>query len=126
MDRIFDRKRFDYRETLIEFSRGLSSQTDLETLARSVVERLSQTLLVSRVAIFLSRATTAPVRVFHAGRVARPAAACCWTCRTQQTSRNSFLNFGCLSQDHIFFENPLAMLCRTWSRQRSGSRLRWT
>jgi len=54
VDRIFDRKRFDYRETLIEFSRSLSSQTDLQTLTNSIVERLSQTLLVSRVAVFIA------------------------------------------------------------------------
>jgi two-component system, NtrC family, sensor kinase len=54
IDRVFDRKRYDYRETLIEFSRGLSSETDLAALAQSIVERLSQTLLVARVAVFLA------------------------------------------------------------------------
>lgn len=54
VDRIFDRKRYDYRETLIEFGRGLSSQTDLKALLRSIVERLQHTLLVSRVAVFLA------------------------------------------------------------------------
>ena len=29
VDRVFDRKRLDYRETLIDFGRGLNSQTDL-------------------------------------------------------------------------------------------------
>lgn len=53
VDRIFDRKRYDYRETLIEFSRSLSSETDLGELSLSIVERLSQTLLVSGVAVFL-------------------------------------------------------------------------
>ncbi len=37
VDRIFDRKRYDYRETLIEFGRGLSSQTDLKALLDSIV-----------------------------------------------------------------------------------------
>ncbi len=54
VDRVFDRKRYDYRETLIEFGRGLSSQTDLEALLNSIVERLPHTLLVSRVAVFLA------------------------------------------------------------------------
>ena len=29
VDRVFDQKRFDYRETLVEFGRGINSQTDL-------------------------------------------------------------------------------------------------
>jgi PAS domain S-box-containing protein len=54
VDRLFDRKRFDYRHTLIEFGRGLSSQTDLQALLNSICDRLPKTLLVSRVAIFLA------------------------------------------------------------------------
>jgi PAS domain S-box-containing protein len=52
MDRVFDRKRYDYRQTLIAFGRGLSSQTDLHALLNSIVDRLPKILLVSRVAIF--------------------------------------------------------------------------
>ena len=52
VDRVFDRKRYDYRQTLITFGRGLSSQTDLDRLLHSIVDRLSETLLVARVAIF--------------------------------------------------------------------------
>src|ERR1700678_2818530 len=52
VDRVFDRKRYDYRQTLITFGRGLSSQTDLDRLLKSIVDRLSETLLVARVAIF--------------------------------------------------------------------------
>jgi PAS domain S-box-containing protein len=54
VDRIFDQKRFDYRETLVEFGRGITSQTDLRALLDSIVERLPQTLLVTRVAVFLA------------------------------------------------------------------------
>ena len=53
VDRVFDQKRFDYRETLVEFGRGLNSQTDLRALLDSIVERLPQALLVTRVAVFL-------------------------------------------------------------------------
>ena len=52
VDRVFDRKRYDYRHTLITFGRGLSSQTDLDRLLLSIVDRLSETLMVARVAIF--------------------------------------------------------------------------
>jgi PAS domain S-box-containing protein len=54
VDRVFDRKRFDYRETLVDFGRSLNSQTDLGALVDSIVERLPQTLLVTRVAVFLA------------------------------------------------------------------------
>jgi two-component system NtrC family sensor kinase len=54
VDRAFDRHRYDYRKALVEFGRGLSSETDLEALLASIVERLPRTLLVSRVAVFLN------------------------------------------------------------------------
>ena len=53
VDRLFYRKRYDYRRTLIEFGRELSSETDLSTMLTSVIDRLSRTLLVNRIAIFL-------------------------------------------------------------------------
>jgi two-component system NtrC family sensor kinase len=53
LDRVFDRRRYDYRQTLIEFGRGLSSETDLDAVLASVTDRLTRTLLVSRVALFL-------------------------------------------------------------------------
>ncbi len=53
IDRVFDRKRFDYRETLVDFGRSLNSQTDLRALLDAIVERLPQTLLVTRVAVFI-------------------------------------------------------------------------
>ncbi|HWG19907.1 MAG TPA: ATP-binding protein [Terracidiphilus sp.] len=54
VDRVFDRHKYDYRKALIEFGRGLSSETDLNALLESIVERLPRTLLVSRVAVFLA------------------------------------------------------------------------
>jgi len=57
VDRVFDRKRYDYRQTLIDFGRGLSSQTDLDMLLNSIVDRLPRTLLLTRVAVFLSDQT---------------------------------------------------------------------
>jgi PAS domain S-box-containing protein len=55
VDRVFDQKSFDYRETLIDFGRSLNSQTDLRALVDSIVERLPETLLVTRVAVFLAK-----------------------------------------------------------------------
>ena len=54
VDRFFYRKRYDYRRTLIEFGRELSSETDLGAMLTSVIDRLSRTLLVDRIAIFLA------------------------------------------------------------------------
>jgi len=54
LDKVFYRKRYDYRKTLIEFGRDLNSETDLDKMLTSIVDRLSRTLLVNRLAIFLS------------------------------------------------------------------------
>ena len=54
MDRVFYRTRYDYRQTLVEFGRELSAETDLDKMLTTVVDRLSRTLLVERMAIFLS------------------------------------------------------------------------
>lgn len=54
VDRAFDRHRYDYRQALVEFGRGLSSETDLQALLKSIVDRLPRTLLVARVAVFLA------------------------------------------------------------------------
>jgi len=53
VDHLFYRTVYDYRRTLIEFGRELSSETDLNALLSSVVDRLSRTLAVDRIAIFL-------------------------------------------------------------------------
>ena len=54
VDKFFYRTRYDYRRTLIEFGRELSSETDLSTMLVSVIDRLSRTLGVERLAIFLA------------------------------------------------------------------------
>jgi two-component system, NtrC family, sensor kinase len=56
LDKFFYRKRYDYRRTLIEFGRDLNSETDIDKMLSSIVDRLSRTLLVDRLAIFLSDA----------------------------------------------------------------------
>ena len=56
LDRFFFRTGYDYRRTLIEFGRELSSETDLDKMLSSLVDRLARTLLVDRIAIFLGNA----------------------------------------------------------------------
>jgi two-component system, NtrC family, sensor kinase len=57
LDRFFYRDRLDYRRTLIEFGRALTNEVRLEPLLGSVLDRVSQTLLVDRLAIFLEDAS---------------------------------------------------------------------
>jgi two-component system, NtrC family, sensor kinase len=57
VDHFFYRTRYDYRRTLLEFGRELSSEPDLNKLLSSVMDRLSRTLAVERIAIFLASGT---------------------------------------------------------------------
>jgi two-component system NtrC family sensor kinase len=59
LDRFFYRERYDYRRTLVEFARELNAETNLAAMLGSVTERISQTLGIERVAVFLPRETTA-------------------------------------------------------------------
>jgi two-component system, NtrC family, sensor kinase len=55
LDRYFFYKdQYDYRRTLIEFARELSSESNLEEMLRSVADRLVHTLSIQHVAFFLS------------------------------------------------------------------------
>ncbi len=58
IDQFFYRTGYDYRKTLIEFGRELSSETDLDKMLSAVVDRLSRTLLVDRMAVFLAEGET--------------------------------------------------------------------
>lgn len=53
LDHFFYRDRLNYRRTLIEFGRTLTNEVRLEPLFDSVLDRISQTLLVDRLAVFL-------------------------------------------------------------------------
>ena len=104
VDRVFDRKRYDYRQTLINFGRGLSSQTDLNRLLSSIVERLSETLQVGRVAIF-SPAAGGGYTVL-AGRGLPPQYA-----RGENHPAVCFFDFDQPGAGtHIFLENPQQVL----------------
>jgi len=53
LDHFFYRDRLDYRRTLIEFGRTLTNEVRLDPMLSSVMDRISQTLLVDRLAIFV-------------------------------------------------------------------------
>ena len=62
LDRFFYRDRLDYRRTLIEFGRTLTTEVRLEPMLASVMDRISQTLLVDRLAIFVEDPKRVPAR----------------------------------------------------------------
>jgi two-component system, NtrC family, sensor kinase len=53
LDRFFYRDRLDYRRTLIEFGRTLTNEVRQDPMLGSVMDRISQTLLVDRLAVFV-------------------------------------------------------------------------
>jgi two-component system NtrC family sensor kinase len=100
VDRAFDRHRYDYRQALVEFGRGLSSETDLDALLKSIVERLPRALLVARLAVFLADDAG---RLRLAASHGLPAEAS-WA---QNGLALGFLDFGDgeSAHSHLFFEN---------------------
>ena len=65
LDRHFYRDQYDYRRTLVEFARELSSETDLDAMLSSVGDRLIETLSIRHLAFFLAEeesGTSAPAR----------------------------------------------------------------
>jgi PAS domain S-box-containing protein len=130
VDRVFDQKSFDYRETLIDFGRSLNSQTDLRALVDSIVERLPQTLLVTRVAVFLSTDDPNPGEdgaQVNPGRHFELAASHGLT-NLQATDLSAldvrFLDFDREdANDHIFLENPQQVLRLPNEQQRSAGLL---
>ncbi len=117
VDRIFDRKRYDYRQTLIEFGRGLSSETDLRALMNAIVDRLPRTLLVARVAVIL------PTEDGHYTLAAGHGLP------DGLYSNSANLDFGFLDFDqpdagsHIFLENTQAALHLHESERRTAALL---
>jgi PAS domain S-box-containing protein len=109
VDRAFDQKSIDYRETLVDFGGELNAQTDLRALVNSIVERLPQTLLLTRVAVFLAQEELA-------GTKSRFSLAASHGLSQQVMSNADSLELGFLDFDrrdasgHLFFETPQAVL----------------
>ena len=123
VDRVFDQKRFDYRETLVNFGRSLNAQTDLRALLDSIVERLPQTLLVTRVAVFLC---DGPADQNTAGPMRLAAAHGLGDLHPADSSHLDlhFLDFdGPDSHNHLFLENPEQVLRLPEGQQKSAREL---
>ncbi|MGB7471183.1 MAG: PDZ domain-containing protein, partial [Candidatus Acidiferrum sp.] len=100
LDRFFYRDRLDYRRTLIEFGRTLTNEVRLDPMLGSVMDRISQTLLVDRLAIFVE----SPEHPGHM-RLARSMGV-----RLAERLDLSFLDSGRpeLAKRALFFESPRA------------------
>ena len=114
VDKVFDRQSYDYRATLIDFGRGLSSFTNLDALLNAIVDRLPRTLGVERVAVFLS---DAPGKYHLAAQHGLPSHA------------TGGLALGFLDFDepnagtHLFLENPQQALHLPDGEQRTAALL---
>jgi PAS domain S-box-containing protein len=122
VDRAFDRHRYDYRKALVEFGRGLSSETDLDALLDSIVERLPRTLLVARVAVFLVEESG---RLRLAAAHGLPAEVSAQKDRPGQGSLAlGFLDFDQANDhSHIFLENAQQTLHLPMDQQRTAALL---
>jgi PAS domain S-box-containing protein len=111
VDRVFDPKRLDYRETLIRFGRDLNAQTDLRALVDSIVDKLPQMLLVTRVAVFLAEDTDT-----DAAGAMRPQSFALVASHGLSSAKPAGLDLGFLdfnapdAANHLFFESPNALL----------------
>lgn len=54
LDKHFYRDSYDYRRTLVEFARELSSETNLDAMLAAVAERLTRTLSIKHLGFFLT------------------------------------------------------------------------
>jgi two-component system, NtrC family, sensor kinase len=54
LDRLFYRDQFEDRSTLLDFARMLSSEISLEPLSHSILDRISKTFPMDRIALFIS------------------------------------------------------------------------
>ena len=117
VERAFDRHRYDYRRALVEFGRGLSSETDLQALLNSIVEQLPRTLLVARVAIFLAQ-DSGRLRLAASHGLPDEVSA------GQNNLSLGFLNFDrAKDHSHIFFENAQAVMHLSPDEQRTAALL---
>ncbi|HJY09290.1 MAG TPA: histidine kinase N-terminal 7TM domain-containing protein, partial [Bryobacteraceae bacterium] len=97
---VFYRDRYDYRLTLIEFARDLSSETNMDRMLASVSDRLLRTLSIERIAFFLAGESDASFYLHSATQQPNRVP------RTPLVSSDlSFLETGG-DRPYLFFERP--------------------
>ena len=72
LDRVYYRDRYDYRRALVGFARDLNSDLDLQRLSERLVHRITETLVVDRMALMLTPVSATRedgdfVTIAHAG-----------------------------------------------------------
>jgi PAS domain S-box-containing protein len=77
LDRVYYRDRYDYRRALVGFARDLNSDLDLLRLSERLVHRITETLLVDRMALMLAPVSPGPqegqfLTIAHAGFADQP------------------------------------------------------
>jgi two-component system, NtrC family, sensor kinase len=97
LDRFFYRDRLDYRRTLIEFGRTLTNEVHIEPMLGSVMDRISQTLLVDRLAIFVMDEAAGTVRLSRSLGISSTEAL---DLRFMDPARPEF------SRGYLFYESP--------------------
>jgi len=111
LDKHFYRDQYDYRRTLVEFARELSSEPDLDAMLSSMGERLLQTLSIKHLAFLLAEDGTQQFRLKKAmGTNPRLEGA------SHDSLDLSFLNWD-LPGGHLFFErtrHQLDAVSRSW------------
>ncbi len=113
LDKHFYRDRYDYRRTVVEFARELSSETDLDTMLASVGERLLQALTIKHVVFFLAEESSGSPTFFlkkAMGPNSRLASV------NYEEMDLSFLNWK-LPEPYLFFERTryqLDAVSRSW------------
>ena len=76
LDRVYYRDRYDYRRALVGFARDLNSDLDLQRLSERLVHRITETLVVDRMALMLAPVSgRRRLRDHRARRLPRRAAA---------------------------------------------------
>jgi two-component system, NtrC family, sensor kinase len=103
LDRVYYRDRYDYRRALVGFARDLNSDLDLFRLSERLVHRVTETLLVDRMALLLAPAPGDGVSSFapiaHAGFAGAPPA----------LPRGSDAGTRLLSGHTLTLDDPLAL-----------------
>jgi two-component system, NtrC family, sensor kinase len=78
LDRVYYRDRYDYRRALVGFARDLNSDLDLYRLSDRLVHRVTETLVIDRMALMLAPVSSGTdgefVTIAHAGFPSEPPA----------------------------------------------------
>ena len=101
---VFYRDRYDYRATLVEFARELSSETDLDAMLASVSGRLLDTLSLERIGFFLADEAAGEFNLYTGmHKLGQPL--------DVDASRLDlrFLSKANPSDEYLFFERPRSM-----------------